>query len=152
MPNADLCIDEQLVPFKGNCPFRLYMKSKPDKYGIKVWTLCDARSNYAWNMQVYTGKTGAAPEKEQGKRVVLDLVSELQSGYGVTTDNFFTSLSLADALGKQHKTLTGTMRNRRRGVPVALRPDKFRSEHSSQFVYTKDTMMVSYVPIKDVLL
>lgn len=34
-------IDEQLVPFRGKCPFRQYMKSKPAKYGIKMFTLTD---------------------------------------------------------------------------------------------------------------
>lgn len=36
-------IDEQLVPFKGKCPFRQYIPSKPAKYGIKIQTICDAR-------------------------------------------------------------------------------------------------------------
>ena len=34
-PGAHLTVEEQLVPFRGNCPFRQYMKSKPAKYGIK---------------------------------------------------------------------------------------------------------------------
>ena len=38
-PSAFLTIDEQLVPFRGRCPFCVYMKSKPDKYGIKIWVV-----------------------------------------------------------------------------------------------------------------
>lgn len=38
----DVCIDEQLVSFRGRCSFRQYIPSKPAKYGLKTWTLCDA--------------------------------------------------------------------------------------------------------------
>ncbi|XP_034437661.1 piggyBac transposable element-derived protein 4-like, partial [Hippoglossus hippoglossus] len=69
---------EQLVPFRGQCPFRQYMPSKPAKYGIKSWVACDAKSSYAWKMQVYTGKpSGGRPERNQGLRVVLAVTEGL---------------------------------------------------------------------------
>lgn len=71
VPNPDVCIDEQLVPFRGRCPFRVYMKSKPDKYGIKIWTLCDSTNTYCWNLQVYTGMINNMPEKEQGNNEMI---------------------------------------------------------------------------------
>ena len=37
IPCTDVTVDEQLVPFRSRCPFRQYMKSKPAKYGIKMW-------------------------------------------------------------------------------------------------------------------
>lgn len=46
--------------------------AKPGKYEIKIWAACDARTSYAWDIQVYTGKLGgAAPEKKQANCVVL---------------------------------------------------------------------------------
>ena len=105
-------------------------------------------TNFAWNMQVYTGKIGKSPEKEQGKRVEIDLVQQLGTGYGITTDNFFTSLSLAKELLLQGKTLTGTIRHRRREVPNSLWPSRARPEHSSEFLWTKDAMLTSFVPKK----
>ncbi|XP_051566192.1 uncharacterized protein LOC127447964 isoform X1 [Myxocyprinus asiaticus] len=36
-PGPEVTVDEQLVPFRGRCPFRQYMPSKPAKYGIKIW-------------------------------------------------------------------------------------------------------------------
>ncbi|KAL3999245.1 serine carboxypeptidase 1 [Sarotherodon galilaeus] len=47
---------QQLVPFKGRCGFRQYMPKKTAKYGIKIWAACDAKTSYAWRLQVYTGK------------------------------------------------------------------------------------------------
>ena len=48
----------------GQCPFRQYMPSKPAKYKIKSCVACDAKSSYAWKMQVYNGKpSGGRPER-----------------------------------------------------------------------------------------
>ena len=55
-PGAYLTLDEQLVPFKGNYPFRKYMKSKPAKYGIKIWRAVDSETWYSLNRQVYLVK------------------------------------------------------------------------------------------------
>ncbi|KAL1277133.1 hypothetical protein QQF64_023806 [Cirrhinus molitorella] len=70
-PVQDVCVDEQLVPFRGRCGFRQYIPSKPAKYGIKVWVTCDVKTSYAWKMQIYTGKSpgekgfGGAPGEHQ---------------------------------------------------------------------------------------
>jgi len=31
-----VCVDEQLLPFRGKCGFRQNMPKKPSKYGIKM--------------------------------------------------------------------------------------------------------------------
>ena len=91
-PGPEVTVDERLVPYRGRRPFKQYIPSKPGKYGIKIWAACDARSSYAWNMQVYSVKpvTGR-PEKKQGMRVVLDMTAGLK-GHNITCDNFFTSM------------------------------------------------------------
>ena len=83
-PGPRVTVDGHLVPFRGCCPFRQYMPNKPEKYDIKIWAACDAKSSYAWNMQVYTGKPpGGVPDKNQGMRVVLDMSEGLQ-GHSIT--------------------------------------------------------------------
>ena len=70
------------------------MPSKLAKYKIKSWVACDAKSSYAWQMQVYTGKpSGGHPEWNQGLRVVLDVTEGLHSN--ITCENYFTSYELA---------------------------------------------------------
>ncbi|KAL6487781.1 hypothetical protein MHYP_G00044070 [Metynnis hypsauchen] len=49
-PGPEVTVDKRLVPFRGLCSFKVYIPSKPGKYGIKIWAACDARSSYAWNM------------------------------------------------------------------------------------------------------
>ena len=57
--------DEQLVVFSGKCTYRVFIKSKPGKYWIKLWVAADAKNFYARNIQVYTGKSGGLREKKQ---------------------------------------------------------------------------------------
>jgi hypothetical protein len=60
----DMTVDEQPVAFRGKCPMRQYMKSKPAKYGIMVWAAVDLKNSCLYNKQVYTGKLpGNTPEK-----------------------------------------------------------------------------------------
>ena len=42
-------IDESLLAFRGRCLFKVYMPSKPGKYGIKVWSMVDASNAYLLN-------------------------------------------------------------------------------------------------------
>ncbi|GAV10041.1 hypothetical protein RvY_19539 [Ramazzottius varieornatus] len=152
LPYESACVDEQLFPFKGRCGFKQYIPTKPrSKYGLKLFLLCCCRTSYCCNIQLYTGKpVGGKPEKNQGKRVVLDLVDYLgdDSGRNVTTDNFFTSLALGEALLKKNISLIGTIRKSRPEIPSAFLPSKYSEVHSSLFGHTSDFTLVSYVPKK----
>ncbi|KAG5883715.1 hypothetical protein JTB14_005105 [Gonioctena quinquepunctata] len=55
-PGSHMTVNEQLLGFRDLAPFGVYMKTKPDKYGIKLWALCDAANAYTHNLQVYLGK------------------------------------------------------------------------------------------------
>ncbi|XP_071210173.1 piggyBac transposable element-derived protein 4-like, partial [Salvelinus alpinus] len=111
-PGPEVTVDEQLVPFKGRCPFRQYMPSKPAKYGIKIWVPCDAQSSYAWKIQVYTGKPASgSPEKNQWMWLVLDVTDGL-TVHNVTCDNIFSSkfaliptTTLVSYLSKRNKNV-----------------------------------------------
>ncbi|UYV80043.1 hypothetical protein LAZ67_18001487 [Cordylochernes scorpioides] len=52
-----LTVDEMLVGFRGKCPFKIYIPSKPNKYVIKIVILADSRTHYIYNAMVYTGKS-----------------------------------------------------------------------------------------------
>ncbi|GLD56432.1 piggyBac transposable element-derived protein 4-like protein [Lates japonicus] len=147
-PGPNITVDERLVAFRGRCPFRQYMPSKPAKYGIKIWAACDANTSYALNMQVYTGKpVGGAPEKNQGTRVVLDMAQGLR-GHNITCDNFFTNYNLGQELLKRKLTMVGTVRKNRAELPAELLVIKNRAPQSSMFAFTDTTALVSYCPKK----
>lgn len=43
----DICVDEQLVPFRDRCNFKQYMPTKSAKYDLKIWAVCDVKTSYA---------------------------------------------------------------------------------------------------------
>lgn len=145
-PGEDVTIDEQLVSFRGRCPFKQYIPTKPAKYGIKIWTMCDSSTSYVLKAQVYTGKKkGESPERNQGMRVVSDLTYGL-TGHNLTCDNFFTSYKLAQLLLKRKITMVGTIRKNKPELPKAMLCNE--DLHSSAFYFTADTTVVNYVPKK----
>lgn len=147
-PGKNVTVDEQLVPFRGRCPFRQYIPSKPAKYGIKIWVLCDSSNWYAYNTQIYVGRDrNTAPERNQGRRVVMDLVNGL-SDRNVTCDNFFTSYQLAEDLNKNRMTILGTIRKNRTEIPSVLVDMRQKPIYSTEVVYEYklQAVMLSYVP------
>nr|XP_061799518.1 piggyBac transposable element-derived protein 4-like [Nerophis lumbriciformis] len=144
----EVCIDEQLISFRGRCSFRQYIPSKPAKYGLKIWALCDVNTAYAWKLDVYTGKPpGGQREKNLAMQVVLGLCDSLE-GHTLTTDNFFTSFTLADELKKKKMSLVGTLRKNKAEIPLQLLQLQDRALLSSLFAFTKDKCLVSYYPKK----
>lgn len=145
----NVTVDEQLLAFKKRCGFKQFMPKKPSRYGLKFWVLCDSQSYFVWNMQPYLGKkAGAKPEKNQGRRVVLDLVEKLK-GRNVTCDNFFTDYVLLEELLKRHITLVGTVRANKTFLPPLVKSEQRRKAiYSSEFLYKTKGILVRYVPKK----
>ncbi|KAF2888589.1 hypothetical protein ILUMI_17584, partial [Ignelater luminosus] len=121
IPYENLTVDEQQLTSRGRCPFKQFIPSKPEKYGIKIWAACDSQTSFVYNCQIYIGKTGNQRERNQGKRVVLDMTKRLEtSGRNVTTDNFSTSLDLAREMEKKNLTLLGTIRKNKPELPPGI--------------------------------
>lgn len=110
-------IDEKLEAFRGRCGFRQYIKKKPAKYGIKIFMLCDSRTFYTSNMEIYAGSQPEGPYavNNSAKDVVERIVQPISgTNRNVTLDNWFTSIPLAIDLLKNHKlTMVGTIRKQR---------------------------------------
>lgn len=53
------------------------MKSKPAKYGIKIWAVVDMKTSYVYNLQVYIGKVGNKRQTDQGNRIVKELIESI---------------------------------------------------------------------------
>ena len=141
-------IDEQLVTFHGNCRFRVYIPTKPGKYGMKIWIMADSETFYCSDLQLYAGRVGSQQDVGQGSCVVLDLSTSIaNTGRNITTDNFFTSYRLAQELMQRRLSLVGTLRSNRKEIPPSMQPDRSRPACSSVFGFSSDGVtMVSYVP------
>lgn len=153
VPREDLTVDEQLVGYRGRVPGRTYMPSKPRKYGIKVFWICESSSGFALNGFIYTGRQPEQPiHHNLGPDIVLQLCEPFfGSGRNIVTDNFFTTHTLATDLLQHRLTLLGTVRVHRRDVPPYIRNVAGRPVHDSRFVFDHDNkiQIVSYVPKKN---
>lgn len=79
-----------------------------------------------------------------------DLVQHLRRGYGVVTDNFFTSLQLAVDLKTQYNmSFIGTVNPSRRGIHDALKKSSNKAVGSTLTLYNKDFIATSWVPVKN---
>ena len=74
------------------------MPQKPQKWGLKVWCLADAKSKYVASFEVYCGKDPIAEEEirrpgeeaQLAYNVVLRLVLPYEDkGHVITMNNFF---------------------------------------------------------------
>ena len=89
VPEEFLTIDEQLLPFRGRCGFIQYMPSKPAKYGVKIFWLCESKSAYAIDGIVYTGRKPDEPvQKNVGMNIVKQLAKSIEgTSRNITTEN-----------------------------------------------------------------
>ncbi|XP_029636826.1 uncharacterized protein LOC115212126 [Octopus sinensis] len=145
-------VDEMFAAFRRNYPFRIYMPSKPAKYGIKIFILADAKTFYVSCMEVYMGKQQEGPSvvDNSGTAVVKWLVSHINgSGRNITMDNWFTSYRLADDLLKDYRlTLVGTLRKNKIELAPQFVATRGRAEYTSLFGFQKDVTLTAYVPKK----
>ncbi|XP_014189616.2 piggyBac transposable element-derived protein 3 [Haplochromis burtoni] len=122
-PGEHMTIDEQLFPTKVRCPFTQYIATKPDKFGIKFWMATDLDTKYVCSASPYLGKD---PNHRKGERLAENVVMKLMEPFlddrrNVTTDNFFTSLSLSHRLLQRKTTLLGTVNKVQRELPQLAR-------------------------------
>lgn len=92
----------------------MFIPSKPDKYGLKIILLCDARTFYLISGIPDVEKGG---NKKKGDlnlltQYVLTLTESVRnSNRNVITDNnWFTSCELAEELTERKLTLVGALR------------------------------------------
>ena len=74
VPGLYLNVDEQLLAFRGRCPFRQYILYTLDKHGIKIWTVCDSATSYVLKIDIYKGKEPQTLQNSNlGCKVVMHL-------------------------------------------------------------------------------
>lgn len=148
-PSAYLCIDEQLVGFRGRCPFRIYIPNKPNKYGIKIIMVCDVATKYVVNASPYLGKS----TKTNGVPLANYFVELLTrpvwgTNRNITMDNWFTNIPLGNKLLEApfKLTIVGTLRKNKPQIPPQLLDIKSRSCKTSMAVFTENSTLISYKP------
>lgn len=133
-----LCIDEQIVPYKGMSALKQYNPKKPNKWGYKIFVLCD-NNGITHDFEIYTGKILPVPGKEDigaSGNIVLHLASSIpkHKNHLLFFDNWFTSLNLMTSLYKDGIASLGTVRKDR--IKIDFKSDK---QMKKEGAHTKNT-------------
>ena len=149
-PSSYCTIDEQLVGFRGRCPFRVYMCNKPNKYGLKIVMICDNATKYMIKAIPYLGK-GTTPEgRAVADYFVEQLVGEMRGSHrNITMDNWFVSVPLVKKLYNDYGlTVVGTIKKNKQELPLEFVDLKYlqRDVNSSFFLFSENITAVSYKP------
>ena len=112
----DLCIDEQMVPFKGTSSMKQYVAGKPHKWGYKFFLLAD-KFGMTYDFIPYTGKIEPVedpnvPDLKPSSNIVLHLAQIIPSfkNHNLFFDNWFTSIPLLQHLASRGIWCCGTVR------------------------------------------
>ena len=135
------------------------MKSKPAKYGIKIWTIVDNRTNYVLDIDILDiGKTdGKRRERSVGESVVLKLCEHyFDRDYtrNCTFDNFFTSYGLMKEFYSHNITSTGTVRGNKREIPLEFLNKKKYELYETKYGFKEEVTIIGFAakPTKVVIL
>nr|XP_033332812.1 piggyBac transposable element-derived protein 4-like isoform X2 [Megalopta genalis] len=115
-PAEILCIDESLIPFRGQIRSGRYLKKERRKRCVKIFKLC-CDNGYTYSFRVHAGK---ALEKEDiaSTNVTMNLCKDVfYKGHTLCTDNWYTSVDLANKLVTKNMHLVGTLRLNCKGIP-----------------------------------
>ena len=132
--HKNLTVDEHLLPFRGKCPFRMYILNKPAKYCIKIVMVNDVVSKYMLKGIPYLRKESTTPR--HGLQLSHQFTKDLTQPYcntnrNITTDNWFTSVPLLQDMLSQGMTLVGTVRANKQEIPEQIRRKDTRIPVSS---------------------
>ncbi|KAG8233827.1 hypothetical protein J437_LFUL008049 [Ladona fulva] len=119
MPERDITL-ESLLLYKGRLGWRH-----------------ESRSRYVWSI-IYIGKGTLFDDKFKDKpmssQVAMTLMKPLlDKGYCLITDNFYTSLELAEWLISHSSDTYGTLRRTRRRIPKELETKKLKRGEVAAF-------------------
>lgn len=142
-PSEFVTIDEMLYAFRGKCGFIQYMPAKPAKYGLKFYALCDAKTFYVHNFEIYCGKQkpGQFLVSNKPHDIVMRLIEPLKnSKRNLTTDNYYGSYPLAQELLEKGITLLTTLKKNKTDIPPEFLPNLKRIVKSSLFGYQDECL------------
>ena len=100
------------------------MKDKPTKWGLKAFTLSEAKSGYVYRLKIYTGKSEVETDEATlglSSRAVISLMDGLfDKGHELYTDNYYTSPQLFTYLYDKGTMACGTVRSNWKGFAKEL--------------------------------
>lgn len=151
IPEDKVCIDESVVPFIGRLVFRQYLKNKKHRYGIKIFKLC-SKDFYTLRYNIYAGKE-VVRETDVSYKIVLKLMEPyLNFGRTLYTDNWYSSVKLAEKLNQENTHLVGTLRANRKNNPENVVKKKLKKGEIIASQSNNNVVILKWRDKRDILL
>ena len=116
IPSSLACFDETIAPFRGRFKYNVYLPQKPDKWGIKLYSLCNSTNSYCLKLiPIVQTKVESLSE--------LIMSSMKDFAYSIKylfMDSYFSSIELSLHLKTMGIESTAIMRANRREIPSFL--------------------------------
>lgn len=133
------------------------MPNKSDKFGIQFWLAADVKNKYLINDFPYLGRDETRRSSIPLSEFAVTKFTDPYLGCEryITTDNFFTSLSLAKKLIAKKTSLVGTIRANRKELPKLAKAKKDKMSRFSAKLYKSENCSLTIYkskPNKKVLL
>ena len=157
----NLCIDEQIVPFRGHLSIKQFVKGKPTPWGVKIFVLC-GKSGVAYDFLIYQGSSTEFNEETLkkyglGAATVLHLSQRISNeGHKLYFDNYFSSYQLLQTLKSKKIFAAGTVRVNRFYKPPLLEDKSLK--HTGRGSYDEvtnedgDVVLVKWMDNRSVIL
>lgn len=118
------------------------------KSGIKIFALCDAKTYFINNLEVYCLQPeGPYRLSNDPFDIVERLVGPIEgSNRNLTIGSWYTSFSLAESLLEKKITCIGAMTKDRSEIPIEFLPNKYKRVGTTIIGYRPDMTLVSHVP------
>lgn len=156
-PDQNLCLDETLLLHKGRLGFKMFIRTKRPRFGIKSFMLCDSLGYMLCSVTYYGAQTDMSCQEplcqdlSKSEKIVVILLAKvdmLDKGYIVSLDNWFCSERLAAYLWTRKTGMRGTVRIGR-GVPKLIQ-NKQVKKYDSVYARKSELLAVKFVDRKDV--
>lgn len=135
IPGKKVNIDETMIKYKGRLKFRQFISSKPVKYGIKCFLICNSITSYCYGITVYTGKgtTNKIEGMSMTESLILNMVEPYLNEFRILyVDNYFNTIKLSNYLLKNKTGLVGTFRKNRNAAKSII---QFPNERFTYDIY-----------------
>ena len=140
IPSSKLALDETTVGYKGRTEYLQYNKNKPDKLGLKFFSLADSANHYMLNMKLYEGrKHPLLKGLNLSETATFQMLSPYKGKkYCIYMDSYFSSPTLFKTLSKNGFDCIGTVRRSRKGFSKEIQYKQ--TTQGDIVVYTNNDM------------
>ena len=143
-----------MIAWQGNLSFKVYNPDKPDKFGVKVYEICDSGNGYCYQFEIYTGKQHQVSKHGATYDIVMRLMAPLlNQGYRLYIDNYYTSPVLLQDLYYKKTVACGTLRSNWKGVPTVIKTTKLaKGDHMAMTLTGGNLQLIKWRDKRDVLI